>query len=182
MNDLFLDSGAEFSPCGHYRGLLWRTWDADKPPLAVVLLNPSTATATEDDPTVYRCTMRAQQMGLGGLRVGNIFTLRSTDPAELRRVDDPVGPDADGYLARVCDGAGMILCGWGIHGGLTGRQRPRCKEVVDHLAGDLGHDLYALRLTGGGQPGHPLYLSYGLKPFKWIAAADWRAARAAGIP
>jgi hypothetical protein len=177
--DLFLDSGAEFSPCGRYRGLLWRRW-SDAPPLVVVLLNPSTADAVQDDPTVYRCRMRAEQMGFGGLRVGNIFTLRSTDPAGLLRVDDPLGPDADGYLVRMCADAGMVLCGWGSHGLLNGHARPRWQEVVGLLA-DLGHDLYALKLTAAGQPGHPLYLSYGLKPFRWICAADWRAARAAGI-
>lgn len=181
MTDLFLDTGAEFSPCGRYRGLLWRRW-SDAPPLAVILLNPSTATATVSDPTVTRCTMRAQQMGCGGLRVGNIFTLRSTDPAALKQCDDPVGPDADEYLAKVCDGAAMVLCGWGIHGTIKGRSQPRCKEVSELLSGELGHDLYALKLTDDGQPGHPLYLSYGLKPFRWIAAADRRAARAAGIP
>ncbi len=167
MSDLFLDSGAEFSPCGRYRGLLWRRW-SDAPPLVAIMLNPSTADAIAADPTIHRCRMRAEQMGFGGLRVGNIFTLRSTDPAALRRVDDPVGPDADGYLTRMCQGAGMILCGWGIHGSLPGRGRPRCDEVVDLLAGDLGLDLYALKLTSSNQPNHPLYLSYGLKPFLWM--------------
>ena len=163
MSDLFLDGGAEFSSCGRYRGILWRRW-SDRAPLAVVLLNPSTADAVQDDPTIHRCRLRAEQMGFGGLRVGNIFTLRSTDPAALRENSDPLGPDADGYLLRVCDGAGMVLCGWGNHGTLRGRTGPRCEEVVELLG---GHDLYALRLTGAGQPGHPLYVSYGVKPFLW---------------
>ncbi len=118
-------------------------------------------------------------MGFGGLRVGNIFTLRSTDPAGLLTCDDPVGPDADGHLTRMCQGAGMIICGWGIHGTLKGWLRPRCDEVLDLLAGDLGHELYAIRLTADGQPGHPLYLSYGLKPFLWMDRERLAASRAA---
>ncbi len=168
MSDLFLDSGAEFSPCGRYRGMLWRRWD-DRPPLAAIMLNPSTADAEQDDPTVHRVVMRARMMGFGGLRVGNIFTLRATDPAELRRCADPIGPNADLYLARICDGAGMIICGWGNHGALPGRRRPRCQEVIDLLFGEIGHTLHALRLTNEGQPAHPLYISYGVKPYPWMS-------------
>lgn len=169
--DLFMATGAEFSPCGRYRGLLWRRWDPVLPPLVAILLNPSTADAEVNDPTVTRCIVRAQIIGFGGLRVGNIFTLRSTDPAELKRCDDPVGPDADGYLERMCQDAGMILCGWGSHGTMKGYARRRCDEVVSLLAGDLGHSLYALRLTKTGQPEHPLYISYGVKPFLWMDRA-----------
>lgn len=175
MRDLFTDSGAEFSPCGRYRGLLWRYWDRDKKPLVCILLNPSTATAETDDPTVRRCMIRAQAMGFGGVRVLNIFTLRATDPAELKQVADPVGPGADGYLETGCQGAGMILCGWGGHGTLRGHHRPRCDEVVNLLVGDLGYALHALHLTGAGQPGHPLYLPYSLEPFLWVDPKSYSA-------
>ena len=56
---LLNDRGAAFSDCDAYRYRLWRTWDARKPPLVFCMLNPSTATAEQDDPTIARCTERA---------------------------------------------------------------------------------------------------------------------------
>ena len=81
--DLFEQSGASFSPCGTYRYTLWRRWSF-VPPATFVLLNPSTADATRNDPTVERCERRARELGCGGIRVANLFALRSTDPARYR--------------------------------------------------------------------------------------------------
>lgn len=89
---LFEQSGAAFSPCRRYRYRLWRTW-GDAAPAVFVMLNPSTADEIENDPTVERCERRARAMGFGGLRVANIFSLRSTDPTALYTSDDPVGPE-----------------------------------------------------------------------------------------
>jgi hypothetical protein len=178
MLDLFTDSGAIFSPCEGYRGLLWRSWDRQKPMLGCIWLNPSTATAEINDPTVTRGINRARAMGYGGLMVGNIFTLRATDPHELRLVDDPIGPAADKHLLQLCGECEMVICGWGFHGVLPGRSgRPRSDEVVDLLVG-AGHALHALRLTVMGQPGHPLYLPSSLEPFLWMDR-DRLAARSA---
>lgn len=160
LADLFVDSGAEFSACGRYRGLLWRRWDEAKPPLVCILLNPSRATAELDDPTVTRCTVRAHAMGFGGVRILNIFTLRSTDPAGLKQTDDPVGPGADEYLVEGCRDAGLIICGWGVHGVLPGQSgRPRCDEVIELLTG-VGHELWCFGTTFAGMPRHPLYVAY----------------------
>lgn len=67
--------------------------------LTVVMLNPSTADATHDDPTIRRCIGFAKTARAEGLRVVNFFALRSTDPDALANADDPVGPMNDEYTS-----------------------------------------------------------------------------------
>jgi hypothetical protein len=95
-----ITSDATFSPCRKYRYTLTRTWVPDLPLINFVMLNPSTADEVVNDPTVERCERRARMWNCGGLIVTNIFAWRSTDPDELRRVADPVGPDKDDALVE----------------------------------------------------------------------------------
>ena len=99
-----MTSGATFSDDGVYRYRLWREWDADLPSCLFIMLNPSTADATQDDPTIRRCIDYARRWGFGRLEVGNLFALRSTDPKALYAADDPVGPDNDDALMEMHEG------------------------------------------------------------------------------
>ena len=74
------DSVAVYSPCERYRYLLTRVWDGAGPRALFVMLNPSTATEFQNDPTVERCERRARALGFGAFRVANIFAFRATDP------------------------------------------------------------------------------------------------------
>jgi hypothetical protein len=56
-----------------------------------VLLNPSTADETREDPTVRRCIGFARSLGYGALEVVNLYAYVATDPAELRRAGYPWG-------------------------------------------------------------------------------------------
>ena len=85
-----------------------------------LMLNPSTADAIDNDPTVERCLRRALKMGFGGLMVCNTFAYRSTDPEKLYEVEDPVGPENDQIILARARSAGMVICGWGTHGALHG--------------------------------------------------------------
>lgn len=114
-------TGAAFSPCRKYRYQLWRQWDRSSLSAVFVMLNPSTADETENDPTVERCERRARAMGFGGVRVANIFALMSTDPAALRGHRDPVGPDNDAAILQSVAGAGIVICAWGAMGKLHQR-------------------------------------------------------------
>lgn len=58
-------NGAALSPDGVYRYRLWRIWDDDLAPTAFVMLNPSTADAMQDDPTIRRCMSFARSWGAG---------------------------------------------------------------------------------------------------------------------
>lgn len=158
---------AWFSDCGAYRYALLRCIDlgmlADEGQqqrcLNVVMLNPSTADAVLNDPTITRCIGYAKRWGYGELMVTNLFAFRATDPRDLKRVDDPVGPENDEYIRKVAAAADMVLVAWGSHGGHRGRD-----EQVRHILADIGKDVHCLTVTAKGQPGHPLYLAASLQP------------------
>lgn len=157
--DLFTDSAAVFSPCGKYRYRLWRIWDTNRPSLVMVMLNPSIADDTKNDPTVERCQRRAIAMGYGALQVTNIFALVSTDPAALYATDDPVGPANNDAIREAVKDAGMVLVAWGTHGGHI----ERAKDVVSLLR-NCGVTPYCLGTNADGSPKHPLYVGYAKEP------------------
>lgn len=164
MSPQIIDSDATFSACGRYRYRLWRLWDASKPVILWVMLNPSTADHRQNDPTVERCLRRSVAGGFGKMLVGNLFALRSTDPKALYDADDPVGPgNADALLAMARE-AQTVVCGWGQHGSLL-----RQDVAVKSLLRDAGITLSVLRLTKTGQPAHPLYLPYSCLPAPWVS-------------
>jgi hypothetical protein len=153
-------SGAEFSPCRLYRYTLWRRW-AEGPTMLWLMLNPSTADETKNDPTVERCQRRAVAGEYGAVEVCNIFAYRSTDPRALRQVADPVGPENDAKILERAKRAACVVCGWGSHGGKRGF------EVAERLVAN-GIHLHCLGLTGQGQPKHPLYVPYSDNLCEWV--------------
>ena len=134
-----------------YRYLLTRRWD-DGPVMTWIMLNPSTADADTDDPTIRRCTGFARREGCGAICVVNLFALRATDPRELRTSPDPVGPDNDSFLLERTR-AGSVVAAWGSHGSLNGRSRAVAALLV---AAEV--PLLALGVTSSGEPRHPLYI------------------------
>jgi hypothetical protein len=161
QQDLFTDSDAVFSNCRKYRYRLWRRW-APGPSCLWVMLNPSTADEIKNDPTVERCERRARAMGYAAVEVVNLFAFRATDPDEMKAAADPVGPENDqAILAAVAD-AGLVVCGWGNHGGHIGRSS-QVKELIAS-AGATPHHLGA---TSKGEPRHPLYVRYDVQPSIW---------------
>lgn len=151
-------SGAEFSPCQKYRYTLYRWWSEEKD-ATFVMLNPSTADEIDNDPTVERCQRRAKEMGFGGLKVVNIFAYRSTDPEALYDLDDPIGPMNDQKIVEATENAGIVICGWGDHGGL----RDRGQQVLELLK-SKGIVLHCLEVNLSGEPRHPLYIPYSTLP------------------
>jgi hypothetical protein len=143
-----IESGADFSPCRTWRYGLWRRWD-ERPLLAFIGLNPSTADETRNDPTVRRCIGFARSWGYGGLLMLNAYGLRSTDPAGLWRVDDPVGPGHDERMREHAAQASACVAAWGVH--CESSRAARVCEVIGRRVDCLG-------LTKGGAPRHPLYL------------------------
>jgi hypothetical protein len=154
------DRGAAMSPCGRYRYSLWRRWDASKPTVLFVMLNPSTADADTDDPTIRKCIGFAKRWGYGTLLVGNLYALRATDPRELDTAPAPVGRDNTDALYRLAGRADRVVAAWGAKPN-RGRYGRRAARVLDGLH---DHDVYALRLTKDGHPWHPLYVPYCVEP------------------
>ena len=155
-------SVAVYSDCEGYRYRLTRVWDAAGARLAFVMLNPSTATEVQNDPTVERCERRARALGFGGFAVGNIFAYRATDPRTMRAAGDPVGPGNDAAIRDLAHWAGQVICAWGTHGAHLGRGA----QVAALLRG-TGLPLYHLGLTLAGAPKHPLYIGYARQPEPW---------------
>ncbi len=104
-------SFACFSSCNNYRYLLGRIWEPKKPLYLFVCLNPSTADALKNDPTVRRCINFAKSWGGGSMLIGNLYAYRSTDPTQLQRIVEPVGLFNDEVLRTVCCVADKV-CLW----------------------------------------------------------------------
>ena len=154
-------SEAVYSDCERYRYLLTRVWGVG-PKALFVMLNPSTATEAQNDPTVERCERWARTQGFGAFRVTNIFAYRATDPKEMRGVFDPVGPGNDAAILESVPWADAVVCAWGNHGLHMNRGR-----AVEEKLRAAGATLSHLGLTGQGQPRHPLYVGYDRQPHAW---------------
>lgn len=158
-------SWADYSPDAAYRYRLERVW-APGPRALFVMLNPSTATEAQNDPTVERCERRARALGFGGFGVANIFAFRATDPRVMRAAADPIGPDNDAAIVEMAAEADRIICAWGTHGAHLGRG-----AAVETLLRGTGKALYHLGLTKAGGPKHPLYIGYDTQPALWLPSA-----------
>ena len=147
---------AEFSPCEKYRYHLLRMWNVvEKPKMAMFVgLNPSTADASVDDPTVKRCVGYAKRLGCDGMHMMNIFAYRATDPAVMKAVGDPVGELTDEWLKVIALDAEIIVCCWGTHG----KHLSRGVQVERMLKKTRNISLFCFGLTATQDPKHPLYL------------------------
>jgi len=153
---------ADFDEAGRYRRKLYRPLAGESPLCMFVMLNPSSAGATDNDPTVTRCIGYAKRWGYSGLYVGNLFDLVSTDPIALINGGVVLTPENDTALVDMATetvaSGGKIIAAWGVQGRLFCRSND-----VRRLLRPIG-DLYCLRKTKDGSPSHPLYLPANLLP------------------
>lgn len=148
------NADAIISPCGQYRYTLTRRipcvlrWVR---PCLFIMLNPSIADASIDDPTIRRCIGFAKLWQCTSLTVVNLFALRSTDPEALAKHADPVGPENDTYLSRLAFSHrfGVVVCAWGSHP----FAKERAQAVREAFTGAS-----CLGITKNGSPRHPLYV------------------------
>ncbi len=148
---------AMISADGRYRYLLTRalhTPGTGRGQLLWIMLNPSTADAQVDDPTIRRCIGFTERLGYTSLAVVNLYAFRTAKPADLWRTRYPLGPDNDTVLRRSIREAARVVVAWGA--GIKGRMH-RVTSVV-RLAEDLQQPLWCLGRTQGGHPRHPLYV------------------------
>jgi len=158
-----IEPGAVISACGRYRYKLTRSWAPEPRYLMWVMLNPSTADASKDDPTIRRCVGFAKALGYTGIVVGNLYALRATDPKVLRHPPggiDAVGPENDAWLCRMAQSVDMIICAWGQRG-------PDRTRVQDVLGVMPSHKLHTMGFTKSGEPRHPLMLPSATRPAYW---------------
>jgi hypothetical protein len=152
-----LEDGNVESVDHRYRYLLTRELDGFNPPLVFCMLNPSTANATDNDPTIRRCIGFANREHACSLIVVNLYAFRATNPADLPILNDPfgwcpIGPENDYAIRSAANGAKRMVCAWGANA-----DRKRVKHVCTMLR-HLGVDLVCLGTTKHGHPRHPLYV------------------------
>jgi hypothetical protein len=154
-----------------YRYTLYREWEED--PFAgirvlnFVMLNPSTADADKDDPTIRKCIGFAKLNEYNAIRVVNLFALRSTDPDNLKynhdRGDDIVGPLNNGYVWELPPEE-TVVAAWGS----TFKREKWFQKRVEETKNLLNRKLWCVKYTDDGlrdpsqrRPWHPLYVPYG---------------------
>jgi len=145
-----MKTNALFSSDRKYRYVLTRQWDETLPVLVYVLLNPSTADETTNDPTISRCIDIARYNGFGGISVMNLFAYRATEPCDLKKGCDPVGPDNDRFLKEISNDQKIVVA-WGNHGSFMDRSQKVLKVLE-------GKNLWCVAKNASGEPKHPLYV------------------------
>ncbi len=161
-------SGAVFSKCQKYRYALWRRTGGSMAPVLFIMLNPSTADGSKDDPTIRRCIQFAKDWDHSYMIVVNLFAYRSTDPKKLKKVQDPEGPDNSMWINKMAKVSCLVMAAWGANGSLH-EQDKHVMSMVD----TSWTQVKALGFTKSGLPRHPLYMpknpklhSYSMKPTK----------------
>lgn len=160
-----ISGAAAFSDDGEYRYVLSRSW-SDELPIrfaAFIGLNPSTAEAHLDDPTVRKSWKWAQRWGFDGIYMLNLYSYRATSPDDMRAAADPVGRMNDRWISNTVEGAevtAVIPC-WG-----AGAKLVRAEQVMRLLPAEK---LHCLGLTKDGHPKHPLYLPNTTELQRWVA-------------
>lgn len=148
-----------FSPCEKYRYTLWREVNPEgEGYVQWIALNPSTADATKDDPTVRRMQGFSKAWGARWCLVTNLFAFRATDPKVMKAYHDPVGEDNFVHILRLAKEAKMVVAAWGTHGshGLT--------DGALWSIWPKSVPLKCLGQTKKGFPKHPLYVRADTQP------------------
>ncbi len=163
----FVNETAIFSPDRRYRYTLSRPLEGgNRRAVMFLMLNPSTADETANDPTITRCIRFASDWGYGRLYVGNLSPLRSTDPKALQRA----GPEPTDIAA--CNGKYIALCSGRsdlvvLAYGRSGRWEGRSEAVMEHLATNT--PIRCLGFNKDGSPKHPLYIPANAELRPWPA-------------
>lgn len=171
-SDLTDTAGAALSTDGVYRYQLWRKW-ADGPWMTFIMLNPSTADHSKDDPTIRRCIGFARRENCGGIMVVNLYAFRATKPDALLTADDPRGPLNMHFITEALAlSGGPNVAAWGAWWKSQSRRvkGPGFPRIaVESLARDAKVELVSLGVTALGAPRHPLYVKADTPLVPWPA-------------
>ncbi len=141
-----------------YRYVLSRIWDESKSKVMIIGLNPSTADASQNDPTIRKCIKYAKSWGYGGIYMLNLFAFRTSKPKVMFSADEPIGVENDQYLMDYSLKCDKVVCAWGN----DGNYKNRSSEIKSKLS-----NLYYLARNKSGEPSHPLYLKSELTPARF---------------
>jgi len=158
-----MQRAATISECQRYRYSLRRTWAEGKAVVCFIMLNPSTADAEIDDPTIRRCIGFGKAWNFDALEVVNLFALRATKPMALLTASDPVGPENDEAILMAAERSHLIICAWGAELLAVDRAKPIFAMLKRH-------PLYCVGVTKSCRPKHPLYIRGDQQPVLWRGA------------
>lgn len=169
--DVEPDADALLSRDGRYRYWLTRRWGPGTR-VCWVMLNPSTADATVDDPTIRRCIAFSKAWGHGSLIVVNLWAARATDPKALLTLGDPCGPDNAEAIDLAINGSAAVVLAWGAFAGRM-KAAERLRLWPEESAKNALVPVYTLGRTKAGHPRHPLYVRGDTAPEPvWLPAAE----------
>lgn len=157
---------AIISDCGFYRYRLERHGLPGAGAVAWIMVNPSTADAEADDPTIRKVRGFSERMGAGWFVVGNLFAYRAKDINALKSVRDPIGPENDEYLRQIMADADRVVVAWGSSGKLPKHLRRRWMAIT-RMADEMGRELLCLGAAQDGHPLHPLMPGYVTPIVEW---------------
>ena len=138
-------------------------WDASKPLIMWLLMNPSVACLDYSDPTLKKTGKYSRSWGYGGQLVANVHAYRATDKNRLLEVNDPVGPQNDKVILEMAKEAKTVVLAFGQP---PKALRSRGQDLIKLLQNHLG--LSYLCLSQNGTPSHPLYLPCALMPKPYL--------------
>lgn len=159
---------AKITDDGLYRYWLERSWEPKRVGMVWIMLNPSTADAENDDPTIRRCLDFSSAQTIGWMRVVNLFGYRATDPKELLKAKDPVGRDNISHIreAMMERGQVLVMVAWG---NIPAKIWPLAARTITAIR-STEIPLYCLGTTKNGSPRHPLYVKGDAQPTHWRMA------------
>lgn len=160
---------AIISPCGTYRYWLTRRLACEAEhvvKVCVIMVNPSTADATENDATIRKLIGFGRLLDWSEFTVVNKFAYRATDVNELRNCDNAIGPLNDGYIGLAMLEADLVFVAWGASGKLPAPLRQRWRDIAE-FAGAHGIRLYCWGVCEDGHPRHPVMIAYDTPIKQW---------------
>lgn len=147
----YLEQSATISDDQLYRYSLTRKISRGPRIVLFIGLNPSTADATLDDPTIRRCVGFAKSWGFNCLLMGNIYAFRSTDPKNLQIVNNPIGSKNRDELEKMIIVSELVVAAWGRN-----LLTEDAKEIANWIMQQ--EKTMCLGQNNDGSPKHPLYL------------------------
>lgn len=150
MSDQYTEDPAK------YRYILTRSWIGTGGLVNFLMLNPSIADATKDDPTIRKCVGFAKRWGFSGIVVTNLFAMRATKPVDLWRADflTALGEEADTAIDEAARAADLVVVAWGAHQKASYRANAVMNLVIPTV------DLYCIGRSKDGHPLHPCMAAY----------------------
>ena len=169
-----IEGSAIISDCGKYRYQLERALVpddlcssvTDRPIVAGIMINPSTADANRDDQTIRKWIGFGRRLGASKIIIGNLFAYRATDPRDLLTCADPIGDGNDAFLGKIMREADIHIVAWGASAKFPPAHRDRWR-VIPELSNQIGATIRCFGVANDGHPRHPLMIPYDTPLVRW---------------